>query len=140
MWAVAVLPGLLAGCLRLGFERRATTEEIVLKAEIRAFYGQVQQAFAAGTPRALAALFSPTIARPMSHAEILAWAERFFSEHGHARFRVERLEFDELGHLQALVTLTYRVETPGGRGDFGGTEQDTLVKTSGRWTISAWEK
>lgn len=139
-WLATLLLAGLGACGYVSFGRKVGTAEWILQQEIRSYYDNVQLAFAAGNPQALAGLFDPGIAKPMTQTEILAWGEKFFGEHKKARFRIEKLVFDELGYLQAVVTLTYRVETPEGRGDFGGTERDALVKRRGRWYISAWEK
>lgn len=138
--ALAGLGAFLIGCGYISFGRRVTDDEMLLQQEILDFYNGVQRAFAAGNPDALAGLFSPSITHPMTHKEIHAWAEKFFGENKNASFRIEKLAFEQLGHVQAVVTLSYQVETQGGKGDFGGTERDTLVKHRRHWYISSWEK
>lgn len=135
-----VLLLVFAGCKYISFGRRMSNDEIRLQQEIRAYYGDVQRAFAAGNAQALAALFDSSIVKPMTYAQILAWGEKFFSENGPARFRIESLEFDALGHRQADVVMKYRVVTKDGKGDFGGVEADRLVKRGGRWYMTEWEK
>ncbi|OGR82191.1 MAG: hypothetical protein A3J74_01310 [Elusimicrobia bacterium RIFCSPHIGHO2_02_FULL_57_9] len=135
-----LLAGGMGACGYVGFGRKVTLEEIALQQEVRSFYNDLQATFAAGNPQALAALFSPSITKPMTHKEILAWGEKFFGEQKNAHFRIDKLGFERLGAVEAVVTLTYRVETPGGKGDFGGTERDSLIQKNKRWYISAWEK
>jgi hypothetical protein len=124
----------------LGFGRRVSDEEYVLRAGIRDYYAEVAAAFAAGNAQALAALFDPDITTPMTRAAIEKWGEDFFKKHGPARFEIEKLDFERAGHVSAVVELTYRVKTRDGDGSFGGTERDQLVKRGRRWSISAWEK
>ena len=38
------------------------------------------------------------------------------------------------------MLLTYRVETKDGKGNFGGTERDYLIKRGRQWNVTAWEK
>lgn len=135
-----VAAALLSGCGYVGFGRGVTTDEMILQQEIRSFYNDVQRAFTVSNPDALASLFDPSITHPMTHAEIKAWGEKFFGEHKDSRFKIEKLEFNELGYLQAVVTLTYKVETPDGKGGFGGTEEDKLVKRRKRWYVASWDK
>lgn len=130
----------LGGCGFVSFQRPRTDQELILRGQVRYFYSQIQLAFAEGNPDALTVLFSPSITRPMSYAEVQAWARRFFSENKTARFRILRLEIEQLGPVQAVVLLTYKVQTPDGKGDFGGTERDTLSQSGGRWSIVAWDK
>lgn len=139
----ALLLGLLAlggACVRLDMGRKLSDDELRLRRELEAYYMQASAAFAAGSPQALAALYDPSIRKPMTLEQIEAWGATFFREHGPARFKVEKLEFDRLGHRDALVTLRYRVETRTGKGDFGGVEQDEFVKKDGRWLMTGWEK
>ena len=137
--ALALLTGACAQ-LDLGFGRRVSDEEFVLREEIRAYYQEVGAAFASGNAQALAGLFDPGISEPMTRAQIEAWGEDFFKKHGPARFEVEKIDFERAGHESAVVELTYRVTTRGGDGSFGGTERDQLVKRGRRWSVSAWEK
>ena len=130
----------LGGCGYVSFARRMSDQELLLRSDVRAYYSAVQLAFAVGNPQGLTALFSPSITHPMSYAEIEAWARKFFSENKSAHFRVLRLDIEEIGPAQAVVALTYKVETRDGKGDFGGTERDTLVREKGRWLTSAWDK
>lgn len=131
---------LASGCGWVSFGRRMSDDELRLRSEVKSYYGQVARAFAAGNPDALASLFDPSIARPMSHAEVKTWAQGFFAKNGRAGFRVESLEIESIGPAEAVVLLRYRVETPDGKGDFAGTERDTLSRRKGRWYIAAWEK
>lgn len=130
----------LSGCGFVSFRKAPTDEEVRLTGEVRAYYAEIQRAFAAGNTQALSSLFDASITRPMSKPEIDAWAEKFFAEHGRARFRILSFEIDDLGHEQAQVTLKYAVEPADGKGGFGGTEQDSLVKRGGRWYTRAWER
>lgn len=130
----------LSSCGYVSFERAKTPDEVRLEQSVRAYYGDVRRAFAVGNADALTALFSPSITHPMTQAQIRAWAEKFFSEHGRARMRIDRLDVDELGFVRAVVTLTYRVETPDGKGAFGGTERDVLERRDGRWFVASWDK
>lgn len=130
----------LAGCGWIGFRRPPTDDELRLSAEVRSYYTQVQGAFAGGDAQALSSLFDAGIVAPMTKAQVDAWAEKFFAEHGRARFRILALEIDDLGLQRAVVTLKYAVETPDGKGGFAGTERDTLVRRGGRWYTAAWEK
>ena len=66
--------------------------------------------------------------------------QKFFSENGPAVFKIERVEYERLGYENAVVLLTYRVETKNGKGNFGGTERDVLVKRGRRWIMTSWEK
>ena len=136
----ALLVVLSAGCFRVDFSRKVTDEEYVLRTEIRSYFDQVSAAYASANAEALAGLFEPGIGRPMTREQILAWAKDFFHQHGPARFKIERLEIESVGHVEAVVLMTYRVETPGGRGAFGGTERDFLVKRGGRWSTAAWDR
>jgi hypothetical protein len=133
------LSGLLS-CSYISFQRPPTDDEILLRQSLKAYYNEVQSAFAAGNPAALASLFSPSITRPMTQGEIRAWADKFFAEHGRARFKIKGLEIEELSFVRAVVTLTYSVETPDGKGGFAGTERDILERARGRWSIAAWDK
>ncbi len=130
----------LAGCVEVGFRRPPTLRESLRKAEIREYYESVQLAFAQGDAAALAELFDPGITEPMTHAGILEWGRKFFAENGPSRFRIVKLSIEDMGTERAVVLLEYAVETEGGRGDFGGTELDTLVKSGGRWRTAAWKE
>lgn len=130
---------LLAGCMKLDFSRKISDEEHALRAEIRAYFDQVSLAFASANADALTGLFDGSIARPMNKEQIQAWGVKFFAEHGPARFIVEDVEFERLGHVQAVVLLRYRVKTRTGKGDFGGAERDDMVKRGGRWYITGWD-
>ena len=114
--------------------------EQVAEGEIRSYYGEVKQAFALGLPEALTLLFSPSITKPMTHEEIRAWAEKFFGDNGPSRFIIEELDIQELGAGRAVVLMKYHVETKSGKGDFRGTELNTLKKKHGRWRMTEWEK
>ncbi|MDX6768645.1 MAG: hypothetical protein SF051_03875 [Elusimicrobiota bacterium] len=138
----ALLLVLLAAgaCVRLDFGRRVSDDELRLRRELEGYYLDAAAAFAAASPEALAALYDPAITRPMTREKIREWGVEFFGKHGPARFKVEKLEFDRLGYQDAVVTLTYRVETRDGEGSFGGVEQDEFVKKGGRWLMTGWEK
>ncbi|MBI4377125.1 MAG: nuclear transport factor 2 family protein [Elusimicrobia bacterium] len=131
---------LASGCVSVGFGRKVTTDELVLRQEVEAYYNDVQRAFAAGNPDALSSLFSPSITKPMTLPEIRAWSQKFFSENGRASFKIEKLEFESLGFSDASVVLTYSVRTSGGKGDFSGIERNILVKRNGRWFTASWER
>ncbi|MBI3551799.1 MAG: nuclear transport factor 2 family protein [Elusimicrobia bacterium] len=135
--AVAALGSACAG---ISFGRRVTDDEVILQQEIHSYYNQVQEAFATANPDALVSLFSPSITHPMSHQEIKAWAEKFFKENRNGHFKIEKLSFEGLSYIKASVVLTYKVETPEHKGDFGGTERDTLVKDHGHWYVAGWDK
>lgn len=140
---LALLSGLVVAgvaCVRLDMGRKLSDDEVRLRRELEAYYMEASAAFAAGSAEALAALYEPSISKPMTLRQIRDWGVKFFGEHGPARFKVEKLEFDRLGYESAVVTLTYRVETKDGKGDFGGVEQDEFVKKKGRWLMTAWEK
>jgi len=137
---IALSAGLLCACIRVSFRRVPGPEETALQAEIRRYYWNVAGAFAAGDADALAALFSPSITRPMTQDRIRDWARDFFARYGRARFHVTELRFDELGYARAVVTLKYRVEPARPEGAFGGTETDRLERRSGRWTVASWDR
>lgn len=131
---------LLSGCITVGFGRKIGDDELRLRDEVKAYYAQVASAFAAGNEQALAELFDPAIAVPMTQEQIQAWGKKFFAENGPAAFKVEKLEFEGLGRVEGVVLLTYRVETRDGKGSFGGVERDRLVKRGRRWFVASWEK
>lgn len=139
LWPLAAV-ALLGSCQYVSFGRRVTDDELRLRAEVKAYYGDVARAFAVGNAQALAALFWPSITKPMTQGQILQWADKFFAEHKSARFRIRKLEFDTIGFTEANVSLAYSVETPGGAGGFDGYEHDKLVRHKGRWYIAQWEK
>ena len=128
----------LAGCV--SFARAPTTPELAAQAEIKAYYGEVELAFERGDADALAALFDPSITRPMTREQILEWGQTFFRDYKETRFKIRSLSFEDLGPGVAVVRLAYRVATEDGRGDFGGVERDYLGKAGGRWRITAWER
>lgn len=139
--ALTLTAAAVAGCgLGLNFGRKVSHEELILRGEIRSYYDEAAAAFAAGNAELLASLYDPAIARPMTREQIVAWGLDFFHKHGPARFRVEKVDFERVGHVSAVVVLTYRVETRDGDGSFGGTERDELVKRGRRWSMTAWEK
>ena len=129
-----------SACGYVSFGRKVGDDELRLRSSVRAYYDEVVQAFAAGNPDALTMLFDGAIAKPMTREQIQAWGNAFFSEHGPASFKIVRVEYERLGYENAVVLLTYRVETKGGRGNFGGTERDTLAKRGKRWVVTEWEK
>jgi hypothetical protein len=131
---------LLASCGYVSFGRKISDDEMRLRSEVRAYYDEVAQAFAAGNADALALLFDAAIGKPMTREKITEWGRDFFGTHGPASFKVERVEFERLGHENAVVLLTYRVETRDGKGNFGGKERDVLVKHGRRWVVASWEK
>ena len=133
------LLALTASCGWVSFGRRVSDDELRLRSEVKAYYDEVARAFAAGNAEALAGLFDPANAKPMTRPQIKAWAVKFFREHGRATFKVEKLEFDRLGFESGVVTLTYRVDTLDGAGSFGGTEIDELAKRGRRWVVTGWE-
>ncbi|MDD5304121.1 MAG: hypothetical protein PHS14_13555 [Elusimicrobia bacterium] len=136
-FAVAVL---LSACGYVSFARKVSDDELRLRAGVRAYYDEVAQAFTAGNHEALALLFDAAIAKPMTREQIAAWGKDFFAAHGPASFKVERVEYERLGYENAVVLLTYRVETKDGKGNFGGTERDYLTKRGRRWIVTSWEK
>lgn len=129
-----------SSCGYVSFGRKVSDDELRLRAEVRAYYDEAAQAFAAGNHEALALLFDAAIAKPMTRGQISAWGRKFFAEHGPASFKVEKVEYERLGFENAVVLLTYRVETLDGKGNFGGVERDTLAKRGRRWVITSWEK
>ncbi|MFI5346678.1 MAG: hypothetical protein ACHQ51_09925 [Elusimicrobiota bacterium] len=133
---------LLGGCstFSIDFSRKITEEETILRSDVRAYYDEASAAFAAGNADRLADLYDPGIGRPMTKDQIRAWGTDFFKKHGPARFKVEKLDFERVGHVSAVVELTYRVETRDGDGSFSGVERDELVKHGRHWAISAWTK
>ena len=130
---------LSAGCGGISFGRRVSDDELRLRSEVRAYYDDVARAFAAGNAEALALLFDASIAKPMTRDQIKAWAVKFFRDHGPAKFKIEKLDFDRLGFQSGVVTLRYRVETLDGKGSFGGAERDELAKRGRRWVVTGWE-
>jgi hypothetical protein len=133
---------LLGGCsmFSLDFGRKIPEEEIILRTEIKEYYDEAGAAFAAGNSERLADLYDEAIARPMTKDQIRAWGEDFFKKHGPARFKVEKIDFEGVGHVSAVVELTYRVDTNDGNGSFAGVERDELVKHGRHWFVSAWTK
>jgi len=131
---------LFSACGYVSFGRKVSDDELRLRTEVRAYYDEVAQAFASGNPEALTSLFDGAIAKPMTRDQIAAWGKDFFGKHGGARFKIESVEYERLGYQNAVVLLTYRVETSDGKGDFGGTERDYLVKRGRRWIMTSWEK
>jgi hypothetical protein len=138
---IAAAAGALGGCISLNFGRPVSDDELVLRGEIKSYYNEVGMAFAGGNAEALAGLFDAAIARPMTQDQIRSWAADFFAKHGPASFRLEKIEFERVGHPSAVVTITYRVETKDGQGSFGGTERDELAhRANRRWYTTAYEK
>lgn len=131
---------LLSACGYVSFGRKVSDDELRLRSSVRAYYDEVVQAFAAGNPETLTMLFDAAIAKPMTREQISAWGKDFFAKHGPSRFKVLRVEYERLGYENAVVLLTYRVETPDGKGNFGGTERDNLTKHGRRWVVTSWEK
>lgn len=131
---------LLSACGYVSFGRKVSDDELRLRSDVRAYYDEAVQAFAAGNADALALLFDAAIAKPMTREQISAWGRDFFAAHGPASFKVEKVEYERLGYENAVVLLAYRVETRDGKGNFGGTERDYLTKRGRRWAITSWEK
>lgn len=130
----------LGGCGWISFDRRMSLREFAAQAEIKAYYDEVKNAFAARDAEALAALYDPGITQPLTYPQIRDWARRFFAGNENVRFRVETLRFERLGAGRATVLLAYEVTTRGGKGDFAGTEIDELEKRDGSWRIISWRK
>ncbi len=140
-WVWLGLPLMLfAACKYVSFNRPATDDDILIKDEIRSYYDKIQSAFVTGNPDALASLFSPSITHPMTFPEVKNWSQKFFAANRNAHFRIDKLTIESWSYINASVLITYKVETPDGKGDFGGTERDALVKEHGQWYISGWEK
>ena len=139
-WGAAAATALLAGCGWISFRKPPTDDELRVERELRAYYTQVKSAFAVGNSQALAALFDTSITRPMTKPDIESWGEKFFGEHGRARFILRSFSLDEMGAGRAVTTIRYRVETPDGKGSFDGMERDELIKKGGRWYTVSWEK
>lgn len=139
--APALAALLIGGCgFTVDFGRKVTDEERILRTELQSYYDEAAAAFAAGNADMLAELYEPGIARPMTKDAIRQWGRDFFKKHGPARFKVVKLDFERVGHVSAVVVLTYRVETRDGDGSFGGVERDEFVRRGRRWSMSAWEK
>lgn len=138
--AAATLASAGCGSISVGFGRKVSEEELILRDELKSYYQEAAAAFAAGNADLLASLYDDSIAKPMTKEQIRAWGDDFFKKHGPARFKVEKLDFERVGHVSAEVVLTYRVETRDGEGSFSGTERDEFVKRGRRWSMTAWEK
>ena len=138
--ALLAAAGLAGACAYVGFDRGLSPNEIVLQQEIRAYFNEMQEAFAAGNAQAFAGLFDPSISRPLSRDQIQARAEAFFAENKTAHLRIDHLTFEELGRLGAAVTASCRVEPQPGRHALGAVERATLVKRRGRWYVASWEE
>lgn len=131
---------LLAGCGLVKIGPAKPLRQSVVEQELRDYYAQVQLAFARADEGALTELFDASITKPMTRAQIRAWAKEFFTKNGRCRFVIEDLELVDLGPGRAVARLRYRVVTPGGKGDFAGAEMDVLEKRAGLWRVTAWEK
>ena len=131
---------LIPACGWVSFGRKVSEDELRLRTDVRSYYDEVARAFALGDAEVLTRLFDPSIAKPMTREQILAWGKDFFAKHGAASFKIERIEYERLGYENAVVLLTYRVETKDGKGNFGGTERDYLIKRGRQWNVTAWEK
>jgi hypothetical protein len=132
---------LLGGCISLNLGRPVSDEEQILRSQIRSYYDEVGAAFAAGNADMLAGLYDAGIARPMTQDKIREWGKDFFAKHGPASFKIVKIDYEQVGHVTAVVTISYRVETRDGDGAFGGTERDQLVQRTGRrWYVTAWDK
>jgi hypothetical protein len=138
---LAAAAALLGGCISLNFGRPVTEEELILRDQIRSYYDIVATAFAGGNSDMLADLYDSGIARPMTQDQIRAWGKDFFAKHGPAGFKLLKIDFEQVGHVTSVVTITYRVETRDGVGSFGGTERDYLIQRAKRhWYVTAWDK
>ena len=138
---LVALAALLSGCISLNFGRSVSEEELILREQIRSYYDEVGAAFAAGNADLLADLYDAGIARPMTQDKIRAWGRDFFKKHGPASFKLVKIDYEQVGHVTSVVTITYRVETRDGEGSFGATERDELVQRTGRrWYVTAWDK
>jgi predicted lipid-binding transport protein (Tim44 family) len=131
---------LTAGCGLVKIGPAKPLRQSVAEQELRGYYAQVQQAFARADETALTELFDPAITKPMTRAQIRAWAKEFFTKHGRSRFVIEDLELVDLGPGRAVARLRFRVVTSGGKGDFAGAEMDVLEKRAGLWRVTGWEK
>ena len=131
---------LIPACGWVSFGRKVSQDELRLRTDVRSYYDEVARAFAMGDAEGLTRLFDPGITKPMTREQILAWGKDFFGKHGTASFKIERIEYERLGFENAVVLLTYRVETKDGQGSFGATERDQLVKHGRQWTVTSWEK
>ncbi len=139
--ALAAAAALIGGCVSLDFGRPVSSEELILRAQIRSYYDQIGAAFAAGNADMLAGLYDAGIARPMTQDKIRTWAKDFFEKHGPASFKVLKVDYERVGHVSAVVTIAYRVETRDGQGSFDVAERDELAQRAGRrWYVTAWEK
>ena len=131
----------LMGCVRLSFNRKMSTEERVLREEVRSYYDEMATAFAVGNAEAFSLLYDPSITDPMTQDQIRAWGHDFFKKHGPASFNVEKVDFESLGTENAVVKLTYRVVTRDGSGSFNAIEEDRLVKRDHRrWLVTSWKR
>lgn len=137
---IAAAAVLLSSCGYVSFGRKVSDDELRLRADVRSYYDEVVTAFAAANPDALTLLFDVAIAKPMTRDQIAAWGKDFFGKHGSASFKIERVEYERLGYENAVVLLTYHVETKDGAGNFGGVERDYLVKRGRHWVMTSWEK
>lgn len=138
--AAAALALSACGGISVNFNRKVSEEELILRDEVKNYYAEVAAAFAAGNSAALAELYEPGISHPMTKEQIRAWGDDFFKKHGPAAFKARKIDFEGVGHVEAEVLLTYRVETRDGDGSFGGTERDHLVKRGRRWSVASWDK
>lgn len=116
--AVAAAASALGACGWVGFRKPATDQELALEREVRAFYSDVQRAFAVGNEQALALMLPSWGAAPRRAA----------------RFKPLALSFDDLGPQRAVVTLKYSLDGE------TAARQDTLVKRSGRWSAAESER
>jgi hypothetical protein len=138
---LALAAAVLGGCVSLNFGRPVSEEEVILRDEIRAYYNEVGATFAAANADALANLYDAGIARPMTKDKIREWGNDFFAKHGPASFKITKIDFEQVGHVSAVVTIAYRVDTRDGAGSFAGTERDELAHRDGRrWYVTAWDK
>lgn len=130
----------LSGCGWISFARNKTQDELVLESAIRSYYDEVKTVFAVGNPDALAALFTPSISKPMTQPQIRDWAQKFFSAHHGVTMHIDAMDIEQVGWQKALVDIKYRVTTSDGAGAFVGEETDSLVHQNGRWFIDSWVK
>ena len=140
MRALLLATVFLSSCGYVSFGRKVGDDELRLRVSVRAYYDEVVLAFAAGNADSLTMLFDASITKPMTRDQIQAWGVKFFKENGPASFKIDNVEFERLGYENAVVLLTYHVETKSGKGNFGGTERDVLAKRGKRWVVTEWEK
>jgi hypothetical protein len=136
--ALATAAVLLAGCGGVSFRKPASDDELRLKREVQAFYADLQRAFVAGNAQAVSLLFDAS-AKPLTRADVSAWAEKYFAANPRAWLRVAAFELDEVGYGRAVTTVELKLGPPDPEGRFGGRQTHVLVKRGGRWYIAETE-